>query len=381
MPRGVTIREHTTSKTLSITFTYKGVLCREPLKGLPVTTSNIKYAERLRGEIINNIERNIFNYADYFPNSPKLKAFGYSSKGLTVFNSLNNYIELCCKRQLSPSTIDGYKKCVNALRYLHNILVTELTAGIIKNWIQEQTTSLKTKRNILSFLKSSLDDAVIDGLILVNPVSSVSVSRYHNAEHDKIKDDYVVDPFSPREIELILKSCIDEQHYNLFKFAFATGLRSSELCAVKWKDINFNDNTLHINSARVVGIEKTTKTKAGTRTIELNIQAISALSNQKKHRVLGNEYIFLDPKTKSNWASADAIRKKAWVPALKRTGIRYRNPYQTRHTFATSHISQGVNLFWLSKQMGHKGPEMLFRHYGSYLKEYDGNTSINKSAS
>ncbi|MFT8153613.1 integrase, partial [Escherichia coli] len=34
------------------------------------------------------------------------------------------------------------------------------------------------------------------------------------------------------------------------------------------------------------------------------------------------------------------------------------------------------NLFWLAAQMGHKGPEMLFRHYGQYLKEYDGRASI-----
>lgn len=54
---------------------------------------------------------------------------------------------------------------------------------------------------------------------------------------------------------------------------------------------------------------------------------------------------------------------------------RYRNPYQTRHTFATKHISQGVNLFWLAAQMGHKGPEMLFRHYGRYLKDYDNNSA------
>jgi len=40
----------------------------------------------------------------------------------------------------------------------------------------------------------------------------------------------------------------------------------------------------------------------------------------------------------------------------------------------TRHISQGANLFWLASQMGHKGPEMLFRHYGAYLEEYDGHT-------
>jgi len=37
---------------------------------------------------------------------------------------------------------------------------------------------------------------------------------------------------------------------------------------------------------------------------------MSALYNQKQYRLLGNEYIFLDPKTKSAWTSADAIRKK-----------------------------------------------------------------------
>ena len=64
------------------------------------------------------------------------------------------------------------------------------------------------------------------------------------------------------------------------------------------------------------------------------------------------------------------------VPTLKKAGVRYRNPYQTRHTFATKHISQGVNLFWLAGQMGHKGPEMIFRNYGKYLAEYDGKTAI-----
>lgn len=89
-----------------------------------------------------------------------------------------------------------------------------------------------------------------------------------------------------------------------------------------------------------------------------------------------DETIFEDPKSNKPWASADAIRKKTWVLTLRKAGIRYRNPYQTRHTFATSHISRGANLFWLATQMGHKGPEMLFRHYGSYLKYYDGNTPL-----
>ena len=379
MPRGVTIREHANAKTLVITFTYKGVCCREPLSGLPITTANIKYAERQRGEILNSIERGTFSYVDYFPKSNKLHIFGFSSKGSTVKKYLDNYLSLCEKRSLSPSTINGYKKCISSLRSLHAINITELTPAIIKNWVKEQTTSIKTKRNNLSYLKSSLDDAIIDGIIQINPVQTISVTRYHDKTIETNKDSYVVDPFSPDEINAILRACGNEQWSNLFLFAFATGMRSSELCALKWTDIDFIKNTAHVNSARVVGVEKGTKTLAGTRTIVLDSNALLALSKQKKFSFLHSDYIFLDPKTNERWEGADAIRKKAWVPVLKRAGVRYRNPYQTRHTFATAHISKGVNLFWLAEQMGHKGPEMLFRHYGSYLEAYEGNTSI-KSA-
>ncbi|HHT1453363.1 TPA: integrase, partial [Klebsiella pneumoniae] len=111
--------------------------------------------------------------------------------------------------------------------------------------------------------------------------------------------------------------------------------------------------------------------------VELSNEAMLALPSQKPFSYMKEATVFEDPKTGKAWASADAIRKKAWVPTLRKAGIRYRNPYQTRHTFATRHISQGANLFWLATQMGHKGPEILFRHYGSYLKEYDGNTSAN----
>jgi integrase len=80
-----------------------------------------------------------------------------------------------------------------------------------------------------------------------------------------------------------------------------------------------------------------------------------------------DETIFEDPKSNKPWASADAIRKKHGFQ------------YCVRQVFVTKSVSdqtyirhqsyqQGVNLFWLAGQMGHKGPEMLFRHYGTYLK-------------
>ncbi|VUS68669.1 Putative defective protein IntQ [Klebsiella pasteurii] len=375
LPRGVTIRKHRNGETINITFTYKGVKCREPLSNLEVNAKNIKYAERTLGEIHNKIERGIFNYGEHFPRSARLKIFGNASTGKTVKVYLDEYLVICETRKLSPSTIGGYKKCLNALASLHVFPASELTPAALKTWIQSQKTTLKTIRNQLSFLRSALDEAVTDGVLQINPVSLVTASRYQSSKTGDASD-YVVDPLSPAEVKALLHAAGNKQWENLFRFAIETGLRSSELCALRWIDIDFIGKTAHVQNASVVGVIKGTKTKAGTRKVELTEEALYALTCQKAFTFLKDAAVFEDPKTDTPWSGADAIRKKAWVPTLRKAGMRYRNPYQTRHTFATRHISRGANLFWLATQMGHKGPEMLFRHYGRYLKEYDNNTSI-----
>ncbi len=376
LPRGVTIRQHKTGDTLVITFTYKGVLCREPLSKMETNARGVKYAERLLGEIQNQIVSGTFDYPKYFPNSKKLTLFGVVKKTKNIKSYLDEYLKICENRNLSPSTIGGYEKCLSALSALHKLHVSELTPAVLKNWIASRKTKLKTIRNNLSFLRSAIDEAVTDGLLTINPVTLVSASRYHVIDSCPNSDDYEVDPFAPSETSAIYQHCKYQEWENLFRFAFNTGLRSSELCALSWSDIDFIEKTAHVQAASVVGVLKGTKTKAGTRKVELNNDALVALQAQKIFTFMKSEFVFSDPKTGEPWANADAIRKKAWVPTLKKAGVRYRNPYQTRHTFATRHISMGVNLFWLAGQMGHKGPEMLFRHYGSYLAEYDGKTAI-----
>lgn len=375
LPRGVTIRKHKNGDTLIVTFTYKGVLCREPLSRIEPNQKNIKYAARLLGEIQNKITQGDFYYEKYFPKSKKLEVFGKVNRTKNIKSYLDEYLKICGNRNLSPSTIVGYEKCLSALSDLHKLHVTELTPAVLKNWIASRKTKLKTIRNNLSFLRSAIDEAVTDGLIAINPVTLVSASRYHVINNTPNTDDYEVDPFTPAEANAIYQQCKYKEWENLFRFAFNTGLRSSELCALRWCDIDFLLKMAHVQAASVVGVVKGTKTKAGTRKVELNSEAILALEEQKQFTFMKTEFIFSDPKTAKPWANADAIRKKAWVPTVKKAGVRYRNPYQTRHTFATSLISQGVNLFWLAGQMGHKGPEMLFRHYGCYLAEYDGKIS------
>lgn len=61
------------------------------------------------------------------------------------------------------------------------------------------------------------------------------------------------------------------------------------------------------------------------------------------------------------------IKESAWIPALKKAGVRYRNPYQTRHTYASMMLSAGENLAWVSNQMGHSDVLITARTYARWI--------------
>ena len=59
------------------------------------------------------------------------------------------------------------------------------------------------------------------------------------------------------------------------------------------------------------------------------------------------------------------------MPTIKKLGIRYRVPYQARHTFATLNLMAGANPMWVSQQMGHANMQMLLEVYAKWIAGAD----------
>ncbi|WP_281718456.1 tyrosine-type recombinase/integrase [Pandoraea apista] len=75
--------------------------------------------------------------------------------------------------------------------------------------------------------------------------------------------------------------------------------------------------------------------------------------------------------------------RKLWNSALKRAGVRYRNPYQTRHIYASMMLSAGEHPMWVAKQMGHADWTMIARVYGRWMPTADlkaGDKAVEKFA-
>jgi integrase len=58
-----------------------------------------------------------------------------------------------------------------------------------------------------------------------------------------------------------------------------------------------------------------------------------------------------------------------WAAIQKRSGVRPRRPYQTRHTYACWCLTARGNLAFIAKQMGHKDFTMLVEVYAKWMDD------------
>ena len=60
-----------------------------------------------------------------------------------------------------------------------------------------------------------------------------------------------------------------------------------------------------------------------------------------------------------------------WGYAMKAGGVRYRYPYQCRHTYASLMVSAGESPEWVAEQMGHQDSRLVAVVYGRWLRRPD----------
>jgi len=336
---------------------YRGRRCRETLR-LPPTPANKLYAARKREAILYEIAQGSFNYAKHFPSSPKARSHA-SGSPQTISQALDLFMKSAQKR-CAHSTLRDYQSAIDY--HLKPVfgekMLIDVSAADIRAWISFLKISPKRINNVLVPLRGVLGDAFADGILDRNPAD-----RIKNLPHRPDEPD----PLSPAEIERFLASC-SGQIRNLFQFAIWTGLRTSELIALEWGDIDWNRGIARIRRASVRKQIKVPKTQAGERDIKLLSGAMAALNEQKPHTLLQDKQIFFNPRTNSPWETDGQIRKTAWQPAIRRSGIRDRNPYQTRHTFASLCLTAGEDIAWVARQLGHKSIAMTLKRYARWIE-------------
>jgi integrase len=345
---------------IRVTFVWQGKRCRETLDLQP-SSANIKAAERLMARVFKEIDLGVFDYDASFPKSSRAKGFA----GFTTY--AHNWLETVTAEK---STMQGYTAAICKLwgpafgeRQLASIKPSEIKREIAK---LAKRVSGKTVNNNLIPLRAVFEMAVDDNILDRSPLE-----RIRNLSHQAP----MPDPFDRHEMERILsymRTHFHEQVWDWYEFAFGTGMRPSEQIVVQWSDVDWNRRTIRVQRARVRHVLKSTKTRSA-RDIDLTSRMIAVLQRQKSHTFMrGTDTpIFINPVTNTPWPDVQDQRKLYFHPALRALGIRSRDAYQTRHSYATLALMAGVNPTYISRQLGHRSAAMLFKHYSKWIDGAD----------
>lgn len=355
-------------RSIELDFYFRGVRCRERLKLAP-TPRNLNHAANLRASVLHEIALGTFDYAKRFPDSKLARKLQGASAAASdsVEKHLWDWLERV-KPSLEKTTYIYYE------RYIRRTLVPAVgkhrLAALTKDHCRDLIASkpnvtAKRWNNVLSPLRQMLAEAAVDGLIPVSPMHGIVVRRRRTVER---QDE--VDPFTPAELAAIMDAA-DPYLRALIQFIAWTGLRTSEMMALRWEDVDLKSGELRVRAAKVGGIVKAPKTKAGRRTVELLPPARKALEIQRAMTGLIGQHVWHDLRLGAGkaWENDKQLREWHWRPLLKRAQVRYRYPYQLRHTYASMLLSAGENVMWVARQMGHGDWVITARTYARWMPQ------------
>ena len=364
LPAGLEIR----GDAIRIRFSWDGKRRSETLT-LPTTKSGIKAATSLRDQVVSLIKHGLLDeakYAELFPGS-------VLTGGKEVL--FGEYAQAWLRgREIEEGTYLNYKSVLN-LYWMPHLALTRLSVistMTLRNIVGGiEWSSPGVKRNAIVRLSTILDDAVREELIGKNPAELLDAPKRNKGEPD---------PLTLDEANKIIAELYSTTHWPstiyaaFFEFAFFTGMRPQEIIALRWDAVDKVKRQVHVCRAIAQGvIKERTKTKKN-RYVLLNDRALHALEFAEKYaerRKAGSgsikdfPYVFPPSKISQHIKQTSDLHKQ-WGPALERLKVRYRPPYNCRHTYATICIMSGMNPAFIAQQLGHS-VQMLLSTYARWL--------------
>tara|TARA_R110001632_G_scaffold166611_2_gene285038 strand:- start:347 stop:1411 length:1065 start_codon:yes stop_codon:yes gene_type:complete len=313
--------------------------CYETLS-LAYTPTNIEKAAQIRARRIKDI---LQNPHDGRPEG-RSPTFGeLAQTRLDILERGKPSARKSCKSRLNNYWMPEFASWpITQIRYGD---VQEMMRGIYR-----KNLAAKTLKEILNDGGSVFELAKKSRWITDNPCSLI------NQEIKKERRE--IDPFTNEEMQLLLKA-LPENIRIFYLIRYYCGLRPGEVIALRWSD--FKDSVFHVHRNRVYGSEGSTKT--GTeRMVPVHPTVKKALLDAP--RVLHSDHIINNQYSKPFTSSNNTGR--ALVRAMTLTGVRYRDPYNVRHSCACRMLEAGMKPAYCAKVLGHS-VETFLRTYARFI--------------
>ena len=297
----------------------------------------------------------------------KMLAERDAKRGRSGKMTLAQYIDFhywpVASKRLAATSLDTYEKEIR-LRIkpsLGNVDIRDIDRTNIQrmlNRVQTETVA----RKCLGVLKTILNEAKGDGLILSNP----AIAKYAMPPKGSKRDNGVV-LTSFDQIDAFLKTVSQNGSECVQRIAFTgllCGLRPEERYALNWDDFDVENGTITVDSAYVIASrkhggtqEKETKTEKSKRVIPMHHdfkEWLVSLERSDGAFITGADGGRISPSTaQKRWR-----RFLADNPSIPQVTIE-----NMRHSFATAYLAAGGRIEALSKMLGHSNIQTTINRY------------------
>ncbi|MGH7822672.1 MAG: Arm DNA-binding domain-containing protein [Candidatus Binatia bacterium] len=157
--------------------------------------------------------------------------------------------------------------------------------------------------------------------------------------------------------------------YHVYVYTlFFTGMRPSELSAVRVCNVNLKTGTIRVIESIVGGNVGDTKNENSNRTARLTPENVELLKQILRLKAKPNDFFFQDV---YGGSIEQGNLYNSFVDAQRACGISpLRDLYSTKDTYISVSLSNGVDLSWLSSQTG-VSEWTIKKHYGRFMHHPD----------
>lgn len=280
---------------------------------------------------------------------------------VTVAEFLNRWLLDYGRPNLTPRSLERYQSIVRVhlIPGLGNVTLTQLAAGHLQQLYSDKMAAglqPRTVRYVHVVLHKALQTALKWGLIHRNVADGVDIPRPRRTE---------MHVWDAEQIKTFLQAAEDTPYFGLFHAALFTGMRRSELLALRWKDmelllgqVSVSRGVHHLRDGSYVFTQP--KSARSRRTIALPPSAVLVLQQHYEEcraqaDLLGraasdDDLVFchidgkpLRPETVS----------RAWQNLAARCGLPAIRFHDARHSHATLLLKQGVHPKIVQERLGH----------------------------
>ncbi len=286
----------------------------------------------------------------------------------TMTEYLERWLADYAKPNLGPRTYEGYESIVRChlIPDLGHIPLMQLKPQHLQKYYamklasgrHDGTGALKqtTVSHHHTCIHRALKMAVRWGLISSNPADAVTPPRPQHTEMHTMSED---------DLHAFLATAKTTPYYTIFYAFLFTGMRRSELLALRWSDVDLLlcqisvTQSLHRLRNRSL-VFRQPKTAKGRRMIALSPSLALVLKEHKENQNLDrvmmgtslkeNDLVFGTPEGKP--LLPDTI-SHAWINTVKRAGLNHFRLHDARHTHASLLLKQGAHPKIVQERLGH----------------------------